>query len=55
MQITLGAKKVVTNADRPKSINWYKKQGYVEVGSYPKIHEFGLPDVHEWTTLELML
>ena len=43
---------MITNADRPDTIAWYKKNfGYYEVGSIPKEHEFGLPDVHEWTTL----
>lgn len=49
----LGAKKIITNADRPETITWYKKQGYVEIGKLPKIHEFGLPHVQEWTTLQL--
>jgi ribosomal protein S18 acetylase RimI-like enzyme len=48
-----GAKTMVTNADRPETIDWYKRKfGYREIGKLPKIHEFGLPDVWEWTTLE---
>ena len=47
---------MITNADRPDTIDWYKKHfGYEKVGSIPKEHEFGLPDVHEWTTLRTNL
>lgn len=49
----LGATKLITNADRPPTIAWYKKWfGYQEVGKLKKEHEFGLPEVDEWTTLE---
>lgn len=49
----LGATTLITNADRPEAITWYTKYfGYREVGRLAKEHEFGLPDVHEWTTLE---
>ncbi len=52
----LGAKTVVTNADRPVTIDWYKKHFfYRQIGTVPKVHEFGDPDVHEWTTLEMDL
>ena len=52
----LGAKTVVTNADRPVTIAWYKKNfAYRQIGTEPKVHEFGDPDVHEWTTLEMDL
>jgi len=51
--IDLGAQVLITNADRPETIGWYKKHfGYREVGHVKKDHEFGLADVHEWTTLE---
>ena len=47
---------LITNADRPHAIAWYKKNfGYIEIGKLPKEHEFGLPDVHEWTTLKTNL
>ena len=55
MQIlrSLGCSKIITNADRPHTIAWYKRHfGYREIGRLPKIHSFGLDDVHEWTTLE---
>jgi len=49
----LGCMKIVTNADRPETIAWYKQHfGYREIGKLPKIHSFGLNDVPEWTTLE---
>lgn len=55
MQIlrSLGCAKIITNADRPETIAWYKQNfGYREIGKLPKIHPFGLADVSEWTTLE---
>jgi ribosomal-protein-alanine N-acetyltransferase len=49
----LGCTKVVTNADRPATIAWYKRKfGYREIGSVPKEHQFGDPSVDRWTTLE---
>jgi ribosomal protein S18 acetylase RimI-like enzyme len=49
----LGCRSVVTNADLPDTIAWYKKHfGYREIGRLPKLHEFGDPNVGEWTTLE---
>ncbi len=51
-----GVRKVVTNSDLPATIAWYKKHfGYREVGTLKKVHEFGDPDIGEWTTLELDL
>lgn len=50
---TLGVTHIITNADRPESIAWYKKQGYEEIGKLPKIHSFGLDTVDHWTTLRL--
>lgn len=51
-----GAKRVITNADRPESIDWYVREfGYRKVGEVAKLHEFGLPDVDRWTTLEAPL
>ena len=51
-----GVRSVVTNADRPATIAWYKKHfGYEQIGNLPKIHEFGDPDVGEWTTLRMDL
>ena len=48
----LGCARVVTNADRPEIIAWYTRHfGYEEIGTLPKEHEFGLPDVDHWTTL----
>ena len=51
-----GAQRVVTNADRPSTIAWYQRHfGYRRVGEVRKLHEFGLPDVDRWTTLEASL
>jgi len=50
---SLGCKVVVTNADRPETIDWYKRKfGYREIGGLEKEHEFGDPAVVRWTTLE---
>lgn len=52
----MGVKTLTTNADLPETIAWYKKYfGYREVGRLPKIHEFGNPEIHEWTTLQVNL
>jgi amino-acid N-acetyltransferase len=51
-----GIKRVRTETDRPETVDWYvRKFGYRVVGSNPKKHPFSLPDVHEWTVLELEL
>ncbi len=51
-----GFKRVRTETDRPETIRWYKEKfGYREVGRNPKKHPFSLPDVDEWTVLELEL
>lgn len=51
-----GATRVVTNADRPETIEWYRRHfGYRVVGEVAKLHEFGLPEVDRWTTLEAPL
>ncbi len=53
---SLGARTVLTNADRPESIRWYMRHyGYRVIGRIPKVAEFGLLDVTYWTTLEMDL
>ena len=48
-----GAETLTTNCDLPAVINWYKRLfGYHEVGTLPKLHSFGDPDIDRWTTLE---
>lgn len=48
-----GCRTLVTNADLPDTIAWYKRKfGYREVATIPKLHEFGDPGVDRWTTLE---
>jgi len=52
----LGVTTVVTDADRPETIDWYiRKFGYRVVGTRPKRHAFGLEGVDFWTVLELDL
>lgn len=51
-----GIRTVRTETDRPVSVAWYvEKFGYEKVGTTPKKHDFSLPDVDEWTVLELDL
>ena len=51
-----GAETLITNADRPRTISWYKELfGYEEIGFLPKVHSFGDDSVSEWTTLETSL
>ena len=51
-----GVHTVVTNADLPATIAWYKKHfGYKKIGNLKKVHEFGDPDIPEWTTLSMDL
>ena len=51
-----GVKKVITNADRPDIILWYKKHyGYYKIGTLQKEASFGLDDISYWTTLEMDL
>jgi GNAT superfamily N-acetyltransferase len=51
-----GARRVVTNADLPETIRWYRRRfGYRVVGTVPKQHEFGSPEIDRWTTLEAPL
>jgi GNAT superfamily N-acetyltransferase len=51
-----GATKVITNADRPETIEWYGRHfGYRAVGEVAKVQEFGHPEVDRWTTLEAPL
>jgi len=51
-----GATRVITNADRPDTIAWYERHfGYRKIGEVAKLHEFGLPEVDHWTTLEAPL
>ena len=51
-----GIHKVMTNADLPDSIHWYKKHfGYKQVNKLKKLHEFGDPNIDEWATLEVDL
>jgi len=51
-----GIQTLTTNSDLPESINWYKKYfGYNEIGKLKKIHEFGDPNIDEWTTLQVDL
>ena len=51
-----GLKTVITNADRPATIKWYKKNyGYKKVGNIKKISSFGDDSIEKWTTLEMDL
>ena len=48
-----GIRTLITNADIPETIEWYKRHfGYKEIGKLKKLHEFSRPDIGEWTTLQ---
>ena len=48
-----GARTVLTNADRPETIVWYKKHfGYRQIGTLKKLCSFGHEAIDHWTTLE---
>jgi N-acetylglutamate synthase-like GNAT family acetyltransferase len=54
--LSRGIETLTTNADLPATIAFYKKHfGYREVGRLDKLHEFGAPDVDQWTTLRTNL
>lgn len=51
--VSRGCRTLITNADLPATIAFYKKYfGYIEVGKLAKISEFGDPDITQWTTLQ---
>jgi 3-keto-5-aminohexanoate cleavage enzyme len=51
-----GVRRVLTNADRPETLLWYKKHyGYRQIGTVKKICDFSLSDVDHWSTLEMDL
>lgn len=51
-----GARRVITNADRPATISWYCRHfGYRKIGTLAKTDSFGDPAIDHWTTLEAPL
>ncbi len=50
-----GIRHLRSEADRPEVIHLLIERGYRVVGSAPKRHAFGSPDVDRWTVLELDL
>lgn len=51
-----GVRQVITNADRPSTIKWYKKNyGYHEIGRIKKNSSFGDDSIDFWTTIEMNL
>jgi len=51
-----GILKVRTETDRERLVKWLvAKFGYQVIGSNPKKHAFGLPEIDVWTVLELDL
>jgi N-acetylglutamate synthase-like GNAT family acetyltransferase len=51
-----GVRHVRTETDRPAAVRWYVRRfGYRIVGTVPKKHPFSLPDVDQWTVLNVDL
>jgi len=51
-----GVRTVRLESDRPESISWLvRHRGYKVVGTVPKRHAFGAPEIDHWTVLELDL
>lgn len=51
-----GIRTVRSESDRPATIRWLvERMGYRIVGTAPKRHAFGSPEVGQWTVLELDL
>ena len=54
--IRRGFRRVISETDRPETIDWYVRYfGYRISGTHPKKHTFSMPDIDEWTILELDL
>jgi N-acetylglutamate synthase-like GNAT family acetyltransferase len=50
-----GIRTMRSESDRPETIKWLVGRGHRIVGTVPKRHAFGLPEVCDWTVLELDL
>lgn len=50
-----GIRTVRSESDRPETIKWLVGRGHRIVGTVPKRHVFGAPEVSEWTVLEFDL
>ena len=51
-----GARRVITEADRPETVRWYLAHfPYRIAGTHPKRHRFGDPTIDHWSVLELDL
>jgi N-acetylglutamate synthase-like GNAT family acetyltransferase len=50
-----GIRTMRSESDRPETIKWLVGRGHRIVGTVPKRHSFGSPEVSEWTVLEFDL
>lgn len=50
-----GVRTVRSESDRPESIQWLVGRGHRIVGTVPKRHAFGSPEIGQWTVLEFDL
>lgn len=50
-----GVRIVRSETDRPETVRWLIGRGHRVIGTVPKRHAFGSPEITEWTVLEFDL
>lgn len=50
-----GVRTIRSESDRPQTIQWLVGRGHRIVGTVPKRHVFGSPEITQWTILEFDL
>lgn len=50
-----GIRTIRSETDRPETVRWLIGRGHRVVGTVPKRHAFGSPEITEWTVLEFDL
>jgi GNAT superfamily N-acetyltransferase len=54
-QYRRGVRVLREETDRPEAMRWLLERGHRVIGTTPKRHPFGLPNVDHWTVFELDL